>query len=83
MNECLNCLIDRRTRDGLVRKEWYHNNSTYFSVKLPFNHGKTSLDKFAVLTLFHTHQTKKSRANEPRLAQPLPLPTATIESLRL
>ena len=75
-----------------IRKEWYHENSTNSRVRLPYNHGKKSWDKFVLLTLFyflhtHTHTptpppsthtpNKQSLANEPRLAQPLP-PTYNV-----
>ena len=74
-----------------IRKGLYHENSNNSSVRLPYNHGKKSWDKFVLVTLFlhthtrtppttppppHTHTpSRQSLANEPRLAQPLPLPT--------
>ena len=39
-----------------IRKGLYHENSTNSRVRLPYNHGKKSWDKFVLLTLFlHTH----------------------------
>ena len=39
-----------------IRKGLYHENSTNSSVRLPYNHGKKSWDKFVLVTLFlHTH----------------------------
>ena len=68
-----------------IRKGLYHENSTNSSVRLPYNHGKKSWDKFVLVTLFLHTQThpptpthtpnKQSLANKPRLAQPVPLPT--------
>ena len=68
-----------------IRKGLYHENS---SVRLPYNHGKKSWDKFVLVTLFlhtqthppppHTHTpNKQSLANKPRLAQPVP-PTYNV-----
>ena len=72
-----------------IRKGLYHENSTNSSVRLPYNYGKKSWDKFVLVTLFFTHThahphpppphtlSKQSLANEPRPAQPLP-PTYNV-----
>ena len=57
-----------------IRKGLYEI-STNSRVRLPYNHGKKSWDKFVLLTLFYTHTrtpNKQSLANAPRLAQHLP-----------
>ena len=52
-NECLNCLIGEPEVVPLrfIRKGLYEI-STNSRVRLPYNHGKKSWDKFVLLTLF-------------------------------
>ena len=66
-----------------IRKGLYHENSTNSSVRLPYNYGKKSWDKFVYTHKrtpppSHTHTpNKQSLANKPRLAQPVP-PTYNV-----